>query len=296
MLTTNVGHGQPVAGWGNASASAARARVPIAPPAKIAAISRRSSFGSHPACDRGGAVVTAWGRSGAESGGGVGCASGVIWRGLPPPRGDADRRGRAGPDSAPPAGGTVHQVGRWSSCDRNAGPRPSGAARGVGPSGPRRRSPTPRRRPSHVPTPPTRGRSSHRAGTVVGGVRVPPRFGSGEPHRRSVDPEVSCRSACGRGESMAVTPKENPSTAGPESAGFTPCVSCARIAPSASDPCWWSGPVSPARPSPTSWLARGSRSRSSSVRTSSASLMGTGTDAGDYVLTASPGRARYRAE
>src|SRR6476620_7019848 len=129
MLTTNVGHGQPVAGWGNASASAALARVPIAPPAKIAAISRRSSFGSHPAGDPGGAVVTAWGRPGAESGGGVGCPSGIIWRGLPPPRGDADRRGRAGPDSAPPAGGTVHQVGRRSSCDPNGDPSLPGAAR-----------------------------------------------------------------------------------------------------------------------------------------------------------------------
>ena len=46
MLTPNVGHGHAVAGWGNASASAARASVPSAPPAKIAAISCRSTRGS----------------------------------------------------------------------------------------------------------------------------------------------------------------------------------------------------------------------------------------------------------
>src|SRR5262249_10021552 len=46
MLTANVGHGHAVAGCGNASASAARASVPSAPPAKIAAISRRSTLGS----------------------------------------------------------------------------------------------------------------------------------------------------------------------------------------------------------------------------------------------------------
>src|ERR1700733_12862915 len=46
MFTANVGHGHAVAECGNASASAARARVPIAPPAKIAAISRRSARGS----------------------------------------------------------------------------------------------------------------------------------------------------------------------------------------------------------------------------------------------------------
>ena len=45
MLTPNVGHGHAVAGCGNASASAARASVPSAPPAKIAAISRRSTRG-----------------------------------------------------------------------------------------------------------------------------------------------------------------------------------------------------------------------------------------------------------
>ena len=45
MLTPNVGHGHAVAGCGNASASAARASVPSAPPAKIAAISRRSTLG-----------------------------------------------------------------------------------------------------------------------------------------------------------------------------------------------------------------------------------------------------------
>src|SRR5450756_3157218 len=46
MLTANVGHGQDVAECGKASASTARARVPGAPPAKIAAISRRSARGS----------------------------------------------------------------------------------------------------------------------------------------------------------------------------------------------------------------------------------------------------------
>src|SRR6266568_7554841 len=46
ILTPNVGHGHAVAGCGNASASAARASVPSAPPAKIAAISRRSARGS----------------------------------------------------------------------------------------------------------------------------------------------------------------------------------------------------------------------------------------------------------
>ena len=46
MLTANVGHGQAVAECGNASASAARARVPSAPPAKTAATSRRSALGS----------------------------------------------------------------------------------------------------------------------------------------------------------------------------------------------------------------------------------------------------------
>src|SRR5580693_6267859 len=46
MLTANVGHGQDVADRGNASLSAARANVPSAPPAKIAAISRRSARGS----------------------------------------------------------------------------------------------------------------------------------------------------------------------------------------------------------------------------------------------------------
>src|SRR5580693_679780 len=46
MLTANVGHGQAVTGCGNASASAARSSVPSAPPAKIAATSRRSTLGS----------------------------------------------------------------------------------------------------------------------------------------------------------------------------------------------------------------------------------------------------------
>src|ERR1700748_3636304 len=46
MLTPNVGHGHAVAGCGNASASAARASVPSAPPAKMAAISGRSILGT----------------------------------------------------------------------------------------------------------------------------------------------------------------------------------------------------------------------------------------------------------
>src|SRR6202035_1845962 len=45
MLTANVGHGQAVPGCGMASASPARSRVPIAPPAKMAATSRRSTRG-----------------------------------------------------------------------------------------------------------------------------------------------------------------------------------------------------------------------------------------------------------
>jgi len=45
MLTPNVGHGHAVAGCGNAAASPARASVPSAPPAKMAATSRRSTLG-----------------------------------------------------------------------------------------------------------------------------------------------------------------------------------------------------------------------------------------------------------
>jgi hypothetical protein len=45
MLTPNVGHGQDTGECGNASASPARAAVPSAPPAKMAAIPRVSTRG-----------------------------------------------------------------------------------------------------------------------------------------------------------------------------------------------------------------------------------------------------------
>ena len=46
MFTANVGHGQAVAACGNACARAARASVPSAPPAKMAATVRQSARGS----------------------------------------------------------------------------------------------------------------------------------------------------------------------------------------------------------------------------------------------------------
>ena len=64
MLTANVGQGQAVAGCGNASASPARSRVPIAPPAKIATISRRSDPRHRRPGPRVGAAAPAPGRDG----------------------------------------------------------------------------------------------------------------------------------------------------------------------------------------------------------------------------------------
>src|SRR5215211_455558 len=52
-LTLKVAHGHSEASWGSASATSPRATAPMNPPAKMAAISRRSITGSAEPCPHG---------------------------------------------------------------------------------------------------------------------------------------------------------------------------------------------------------------------------------------------------